>query len=642
MSSGSDDASDDRAAVLAVLTDPNAGRSRLPQLLGLLDDADRQARLSAAWAISLVASECPDLADPIARRLLDRLARSETPEAAQTLRYVSTLYPDVVEAAATDVAEEAERQDRRRRLLELSRGFTRSDYTQRSDADRDVGRTRLPSEASSGNPRRSYREEGSSVGGAPSGPDEGAGTADADADAATEDEAADVQGQAQPSGDDETASADDSGDATSAGASSGSAAESDTAEPDETASESPTTEAAASDETATESAATASATASAGSGTADDEATDGATTESDSGPPVDTAAEATGPNAPESDDDPAESRRADAANRRGADGSEPRERDAGASEEAAAAAPDDADESATAAAALATGESAGAASDGPTALEVITAASRFDRLDIMDTATEGRYTDVYRTRAVADGVETGVALRLFRTPDGEAADFAASLADQLHNWHAISDHDGVVTLYEWGTDPSPWMATEYATETLSDRSEMGVQEAVWNARTLADTLSYAHQRGVVHAGIDPYDVVYQSPLTSVRREPLLGNFGLLDGMRTYFEPSSFLDPRYAAPEYFDASFGDVDHTTDIYQLGAVIYRLCTGRAPYGGSYEDVRREVMDADPPRPAAVNADVPGWLDEIVRKAMAKRKLNRYETATNLVGDLERATTE
>jgi serine/threonine protein kinase len=97
--------------------------------------------------------------------------------------------------------------------------------------------------------------------------------------------------------------------------------------------------------------------------------------------------------------------------------------------------------------------------------------------------------------------------------------------------------------------------------------------------------------------------------------------------RHHFPPSQCLDPRFAAPEYYNDQFGQIDHATDIYQLGAVCYRLLTGHPPHTGDFEHVRAAVLDSIPPQPSTV-ADLPEQVDDVIMKAMAKQKLQRYET--------------
>jgi hypothetical protein len=507
-----DASSEVRAAVRAVLDDPAGGRSRVPTLLAALDDDDRESRLSAAWALTLVATANPDLVEAITRRLADRVAADTLQlETRHALGYLGGRYPERVDAVLEDLAEKAEERDRRRRYLELSQGFARSDYVGQSERNRDVGRTQTPAEAGSPGPQRVYRQEGEAVGGPPE----------------------------DSRGDDTRDRLDDD-----------------------------------SDESA-----------------ADEADTDG--TEGNDGT-------ADGP------DDGA------------ADGSSPSPAARRREQEAELAAVADA-----------------------IGVDRIAANSRFDDLQVVSRGIEGRFATVYRTRVTVDGSEEGVALGVFDPPEGGDG-FEASVASQLENWAAVSDHDGVASLYDWGTDPSLWMATAFTAESLYDRLDLSFDEAVWNGHKVAETVAAIHQRGVVHAGIGPYNVVYAGTTIADRQRPLVSNVGLLTAMRMYVDPASLLDPRFAAPEYFDRGYGDVDHATDIYQLGAVVYYLVTGRPPFQGTYGEVRTGVLESTPPLPSEINPEIPAWLDDVLRTAMAKQKLTRYETATRVARELERRTAE
>ncbi len=263
--------------------------------------------------------------------------------------------------------------------------------------------------------------------------------------------------------------------------------------------------------------------------------------------------------------------------------------------------------------------------------------SRFDRLSVLAPRERRRYGDTYRTLGVVDETEYAVALRLLDTPEGGDSAFAAQLATRLEEWSAVADVDNVVTLYDWKPDPRLWLATEYTAETLADLGRFPPAEAAWHAERLAAAVSTLHERGVVHAGIDADAVAYYGNVIEEddRQPPLLDNLGLLSVYRHQFDPAQFLDPRYAAPEYYQRRFGRIDHATDIYGLGAVCYRLFTGEPPYTGAFDAVRDEVLSSGPPDPSTV-ADVPPAVDDIVGKAMARRKLARYETAAHLRQEL------
>jgi len=270
-------------------------------------------------------------------------------------------------------------------------------------------------------------------------------------------------------------------------------------------------------------------------------------------------------------------------------------------------------------------------------LAVIAANCRFDDLAVMAERHRDRYADVYRTRADLDGEELAVGLLLFHEPPDDHEAYINDLDEALANWYRVDDVEGIRTLYDWGRQPRPWALVEYAREDLGDRSRLFSDTAVWNARHLAVSLAHVHENGVVHAGVDPGNVSYYGDLleTEDRQVPMLTNVGLLSVIRQYFDPTSRLDPRYAAPEYFDRRFGRIDHASDIYGLGAVCFHLFTGRPPYHGDYASIRDAVLSPTTPEPSAV-ADVPEGVDEIVAKAMAPDKLHRYEGVTHMAADL------
>lgn len=282
----------------------------------------------------------------------------------------------------------------------------------------------------------------------------------------------------------------------------------------------------------------------------------------------------------------------------------------------------------------------GSMSDQREAVTDIAERSRFDALHVLASRRQTRYADVYDALVGGDGGEQAVALRLLDRPETNREAYRRRIATQLERWADVSDHGGVVTAFDWGIEPKPWLTTDVVESSLADRDRLSTERAVSNARSLARALSALHRGGVVHAGLDPKTVVYRdaSLERSGSESPLLDNVGLMNAVRHHFSPALYLDPRFAAPEYFDDRYGGIDHATDVYGLGALLFRLCTGRPPFRGQFDDVRTGVLEADPPRPSDVVATVPSAVDNVVAKAMSKRKLTRYETVEHLSQDLAR----
>jgi len=258
---------------------------------------------------------------------------------------------------------------------------------------------------------------------------------------------------------------------------------------------------------------------------------------------------------------------------------------------------------------------------------------------VLASQVQSRYSEDYRALVGQGAQERAIVLRVLDTPDESAvrSAFEEQARDALARWAGIDDHGHVVTLLDWGVTPRPWLATTFADEALARREVAGPEQALDDAIALAGALCHVHRNDVVHAGIDPGNVVYTDEvMDEAGRGPLLDNVGLLEVVRHYQNPATVLDPRYAAPEYFGRQFGRIDAATDVYQLGAVVYHLFAGRAPFDGSFGEVRDAVTSPATPVPGDVAPDVPSAVDEVVSKAMATRKLTRYETVDHLQQDL------
>jgi len=268
--------------------------------------------------------------------------------------------------------------------------------------------------------------------------------------------------------------------------------------------------------------------------------------------------------------------------------------------------------------------------------------SRFDELYVQGERSRGRYATTYEALVGAGGEQRAVALRLLHQPDPRDAlpTFRRELADQLTRWAAASDHENVVTVFDWGVESRAWVATELVEELLVERTRPPVPVAFEYALALADAVSHLHQNDVIHGGLDPQTVAFPAAQfdedEDVDASPLLNNVGLINVFRYYFEPADCLDPRFAAPEYYDDRFGRVDHATDIYQLGTVCYLLFTGHPPFSGEFEAIREGILSRRPSPPSSVADEVPATLDEILAKTMAKQKLRRYETVEQFHSEL------
>jgi eukaryotic-like serine/threonine-protein kinase len=173
--------------------------------------------------------------------------------------------------------------------------------------------------------------------------------------------------------------------------------------------------------------------------------------------------------------------------------------------------------------------------------------------------------------------------------------------------------------------------------------------AAWVVARLADGLQHAHQRGVLHHDIKPSNI-----LLGADGQPLLLDFNLARNLRD--EPATAVlggTVAYMSPEHLRALLSKdpvqknkVDHRSDIYSLGMVLYEMLTGEGPFShkGSYSavPVLIELMAMERTQstvsPRRKRPDVPWTLESITRKCLAADPAQRYQHAAHLAQDLRR----
>ena len=162
-----------------------------------------------------------------------------------------------------------------------------------------------------------------------------------------------------------------------------------------------------------------------------------------------------------------------------------------------------------------------------------------------------------------------------------------------------------------------------------------VEKAVGWARQSLEGLGHAHDQGIIHRDIKPANI-----LLNDRDEAALTDFGLakmlgdVDGKLTS-TGMSMGTPEYMSPEQILAS-AELDHRTDLYAMGVVLYELLAGRPPFPmGSISELQR-VLVVDPPPLCELNPAVPAELEVIVMRALAKEPDERWATAEEFAGAL------
>jgi tetratricopeptide (TPR) repeat protein len=180
--------------------------------------------------------------------------------------------------------------------------------------------------------------------------------------------------------------------------------------------------------------------------------------------------------------------------------------------------------------------------------------------------------------------------------------------------------------------------------TLQQRLEVGpmpVRQACEIGAEVGRALQFAHEHGIVHRDLKPGNVMLRENPGGGPRIAIT-DFGLAreTGTGSMTESGAIVGtPMYMAPEMVIG--GTVQATTlaDVYGLGATLYTLVTGQPPYDGpTAQNVLKQVIEKDPPRPRRLRADLPAGVEAIILKAMEREPRRRYGSAQELAEDLER----
>lgn len=279
-------------------------------------------------------------------------------------------------------------------------------------------------------------------------------------------------------------------------------------------------------------------------------------------------------------------------------------------------------------------ESLGPPEQIPSPPEIVADRRAFDRLASLG---DGPLTTDVKARAPTPGEGGQHVVASVRTLRSEVRVDSARVETAFRAWAGVDDHDYVVPVLARGSNPRPWIATEFLDGgTLRDHlGSVGFERGLWYAHCVTTAVCDAHARGVVHGALRP-GAVGLSRTLGAWAVPKVGDWGfgdLLAEIREVPVPPAYAAPEHVAPE----RFGRPDPATDVYQLGALCYALFAGRPPFVGEGFEVAGKVETETPASPSEFDPSLPAEVDDLAGRALAKEKRARFETAEDFRRKLE-----
>jgi len=233
-----------------------------------------------------------------------------------------------------------------------------------------------------------------------------------------------------------------------------------------------------------------------------------------------------------------------------------------------------------------------------------------------------------------------VALKTIR-PDqlagGNAEEILARFRREAQAAGRLS-HPNIVAIHDCGEDAGVWyIAMELVhgrelKEYFEKNERFATADAVRILSQILAALGYSHRLGVVHRDIKPSNI-FLLPDGTVK----VADFGI-----AHIESSELTQvgtvlgtPAYMSPEQILGL--PVDGRSDLFSVGVILYQFLTGERPFTGNATITMRKVLEEDPLPPSRFNVQIPGAMDAVVRKALAKKPEERFQSAEEFATALD-----
>ncbi|MBK9595676.1 MAG: serine/threonine protein kinase [Rhodocyclales bacterium] len=235
-----------------------------------------------------------------------------------------------------------------------------------------------------------------------------------------------------------------------------------------------------------------------------------------------------------------------------------------------------------------------------------------------------------------------VALKTVRREQLDRAEVEEILARFKREAQAAGrlNHPNVVQIYEYGEDEgTAFIAMEFVEgRELRDHFDASerfpMAEIVRIMGQLLEALDYSHKNGVVHRDIKPANIILLKDGTVK-----VADFGIarIESSNLTQAGSVLGTPSYMSPEQFMGQ--TVDGRSDLFSAGVILYQFLTGEKPFTGALTTIMHKVLKEDPAAPSELNVQVPRPFDALIRKALAKRPDERFQSGREFAGALKLA---
>ena len=261
-----------------------------------------------------------------------------------------------------------------------------------------------------------------------------------------------------------------------------------------------------------------------------------------------------------------------------------------------------------------------------------------DRYEILEKIGEGGMAVVYK--AFCHRLSRFVAVKIMREEMAADEEFKRRFCAESHAIAMLS-HPNIVAVYDVShSDDVEYIVMELVDgitlkQYMDKRGAISWKEALHFTKQITKALAHAHSRGIIHRDIKPQNIMLLKDGTIK-----VADFGIAALENEMQESGQAVGSiHYIAPE--QARGENPDARSDIYSLGIVMYEMLTGRKPYTGeTIGEIAVKHMSSLPVMPTDIVPDIPPELERITLKAMSCPINKRYQSANELLDDLDKFT--